>query len=263
MDEKYFPSGVAGVDRVNFDAGLRAHMLRVFNYMGGGLALTGAIAWIVANTALAQIIFGTPLRWVAVLSPLVFIIFMNARMQTLQASTLKTLFWCFCATMGLSMASLFLIFTGASVARAFFITAATFGATSLWGYTTRRDLTAMGAFVLMGLLGLIIASVVNIFLASSMLQWMVSIAGVVIFTGLTAFDVQRIKETYSRELGQRRERQAGRVRRLVALSQFYQPLPVLFATDGDGPQGLTAGAALRPLLLFLWFCAMTFARCFG
>jgi hypothetical protein len=201
MDENFIPSGIAGVDRVSFDAGLRTHMLRVFNYMGGGLILTGAIAWIVANTALANIIFGSPLRWVAMLCPLVFILFMNIRMQSLSASTLRTLFWCFCAAMGLSMASLFLVFTGASVARAFFITGATFGAMSLWGYTTKRDLTSMGAFMMMGLLGLLIACVVNLFLVSSMLQWMVSVAGVVIFTGLTAYDVQRIKQTYAESWG--------------------------------------------------------------
>ncbi len=201
MDDKFLSTGVAGVDRVSFDAGLRAHMQRVFNYMGGGLALTGLIAWVVANTALAGIIFGTPLRWVAILSPLAFMLVMNFKMQTISSSGLKTLFWCFCTAMGLSMGGLFLIFTGASVARAFFITAATFGAMSLWGYTTKRDLTSMGAFMLMGVLGLLIASVVNLFFVSSMLHWIVSVVGVVIFTGLTAYDVQRIKQTYSESWG--------------------------------------------------------------
>src|SRR3984957_12083210 len=162
MDDRFLSTGIAGVDRAGFDAGLRAHMQRVFNYMGGGLALTGAIAWVVANTALAGIIYGTPLRWVAILSPLVFMLFMNFKMQTISASTLKTMFWCFCATMGLSMGGLFLIFTGASVARAFFITAATFGAMSLWGYTTKRDLTSMGAFLMMGVVGLLISLFVNL-----------------------------------------------------------------------------------------------------
>ncbi len=201
MADQFFRSGVAGIDRAGIDAGLRAHMLRVFNYMGGGLALTGLIAYIVANTALAGIVFGTPLKWVAMLAPLVFVMYMNIKMQTISASTLKTLFWCFCATMGLSMASIFLVFTGASVARAFFITAATFGAMSLWGYTTKKDLTGMGSFMLMGVLGLLIAMVVNIFLASSMMQWVVSVAGVAIFTGLTAFDTQRIKQTYAESAG--------------------------------------------------------------
>ena len=135
------------------------------------------------------------------LAPLGFLMYMNVRMASLSSGTLKTLFWIFCATMGLSMGSLFLVFTGASIARAFFITAATFGAMSLNGYTTKRDLAAMGAFMMMGLIGLMIASVVNLFLDSSMLQWMTSIAGVVIFTGLTAYDVQRIKQTYSDSWG--------------------------------------------------------------
>jgi len=197
MAEDFLRSGVTGVDRVNFDAGLRAHMQRVFNYMGGGLALTGLVAFIVANTALANVIYGTPLRWVAMLAPLVFIMYMNIRMQAVSAARLRMVFWFFCAAMGLSMGAIFLVFTNASIARAFFITAATFGAMSLWGYTTKRDLTGMGAFMLMGLFGLLIASLVNLFLLSSGLQWMVSIAGVVIFTGLTAWDVQRIKQTYA------------------------------------------------------------------
>lgn len=201
MADQFFRTGVAGIDRVNMDAGLRAHMLSIFNYMGGGLALTGLIAYIVANTAFAGVIFGTPLKWVAMLAPFGFIMYMNVRMQSLSAGTLKTLFWCFCGVMGLSMASIFLVFTNASIARAFFITAATFSAMSLWGYTTKRDLTSLGAFFFMGMLGLMIASVVNLFLASSGLQWIVSIAGVAIFTGLTAFQVQQIKQTYAENAG--------------------------------------------------------------
>ena len=197
MAQDYLGSGIASMDRVTLDAGLRSHMQRVFNYMAGGLALTGAVAFIVANTSLAEIVLGSPLRWLVMLAPLGFVMYMNVRMQSISASSLKTLFWCFCATMGLSMSAIFLVFTGDSVARAFFITAATFSAMSLWGYTTKRDLTDFGAFLLMGVLGLMIASVVNIFLHSSGLQWMLSIVGVAVFTGLTAFDVQRIKQTYA------------------------------------------------------------------
>ena len=201
MAQDFIRTGVAGIDRVNFDAGLRVHMQRVFNYMGGGLFLTAIIAYIVANTALANVIFGSPLKWVAMLAPLGFVMYMNVKMQTISAASLKTLFWCFCATMGLSMAALFIIFTGASVARAFFITGATFGTMSLWGYTTKRDLTGMGSFMLMGMIGMMIAMVVNIFLHSSMLQWLVSVAGVIIFTGLTAYQVQGIKQSYSENSG--------------------------------------------------------------
>lgn len=201
MAEQFSRSGIAGLDRLSFDAGLRAHMQRVFNYMGGGLALTGLLAFVVANTPLANVIYGTPLRWVAMFAPLVFILYMNIRMQEISLNRLRTMFWLFCGTMGLSMGAIFLVFTNASIARAFFITAATFGAMSLWGYTTKRDLSGVGAFMLMGLFGLLIASVVNMFLMSSMLQWMVSVAGVVIFTGLTAWDVQRIKQTYAEGWG--------------------------------------------------------------
>lgn len=201
MDEKFFTSGIGGVDRVSFDAGLRAFMQRVFGYMGGGLLLTGMISWVVANTALANIIFNTPLRWVAIFAPMAFLLFMNFRMNAISAGTLRLLFWAFCAAMGLSMASLFLIFTGESIARTFFITAATFGAMSLWGYTTKKDLAGFGSFLMMGALGLMIASLVNIFLHSSALQWTVSVMGVAIFTGLTAYDVQRLKETYAESSG--------------------------------------------------------------
>jgi FtsH-binding integral membrane protein len=189
------PAGLAGA--TSFDAGLRAHMQRVFNYMAGGLGLTGLIAFVVANTGLANIIFGTPLRWVAMLLPFIFVMYLQLKVQSISAARAQTMFWLFCGAMGLSMAAIFLVFTGASVARAFFITAATFGAMSLYGYTTRRDLTSMGAFLMMGVFGLMIAMIVNIFMHSMQMQWIVSVLGVVIFTGLTAFNVQQIKQTYA------------------------------------------------------------------
>jgi uncharacterized protein len=203
MDENFNTAGISSAaGSSSYDVGLRTHMQRVFNYMGGGLALTGLLAWVVANTALAGVIFGSPLRWLVMLAPLGFVMFMNIKMQSLSASTLRTLFWSFCGTMGLSMGAIFLVFTNESIARAFFITAATFGGMSLWGYTTKRDLTGFGSFLMMGLLGLVIAGVVNLFLSSSMLHWMSSIIGVFIFTGLTAWDTQRIKEMYSASWGQ-------------------------------------------------------------
>ncbi|MFA4995153.1 MAG: Bax inhibitor-1/YccA family protein [Bdellovibrionales bacterium] len=202
MTDPFFRSGVAGLDRITLDAGLRAHMQRVFAYMAGGLALTGLLAWIVAHTVLAQFIFGSPLRWIVAIAPLGFVMAMSFKMRTISVSGLKTLFWLFCGTMGLSMGAIFLTFTDASIARAFFITAATFGAMSLWGYTTKADLSRMGAFLLMGVFGILIASLVNLFMLSSMLQWMVSVAGVAIFTGLTAWDVQRIKQTYAESYGE-------------------------------------------------------------
>jgi len=184
------------------DEGLRQHMLRVYNYMGLGLALTGAVALLVASTpAIYQPIFGTPLKWVVILAPLAFIFFFSFRIHAISAATAQTLFWTFCALMGLSLASVFLVFTGTSIARAFFITAAMFGATSLYGYTTKRDLSKMASFLFMGLIGVIIASLVNLFVASSALQFVISIVGVLVFTGLTAYDTQHIKEQYTENFG--------------------------------------------------------------
>jgi FtsH-binding integral membrane protein len=181
-----------------FDEGLRSHMLRVYNYMGGGLVLTGIVAFLVASTpAIYQPIFGTPLKWVVMLAPLAFIFIMSWRMEAMSAATAQLLFWTFCALMGLSLASIFLAFTGTSIARTFFIAAAMFGATSLYGYTTRRDLTSMGSFLIMGLIGIIIAMLANLFIQSSALQFAISVIGVIVFTGLTAYDTQNIKQQYA------------------------------------------------------------------
>ena len=180
-----------------FDAGLRAHMLRVYNYMASGLALTGIVAYGAAYSGLYAQIAATPLIWVVMLAPLGFIFFLSFKIQTMRASTAQTLFWAFAGIMGLSMAFIFLAFTGASIARVFFITAGTFAAMSLWGYTTKRDLSGMGSFLFMGLIGIILASIVNMFIGSSALQFAVSVIGVIIFVGLTAYDTQKIKNEYA------------------------------------------------------------------
>jgi uncharacterized protein len=185
-----------------FDEGLRQHMLRVYNYMGLGLVMTGVIAFLVSSTpALYVPIFSTPLKWVVMLAPLAFVFFFSFRIHAISAATAQALFWVFCGLMGLSLASVFLVFTGTSIARTFFITAAMFGATSLWGYTTKRNLAAMGSFLIMGLIGVVIASVVNLFVGSGVLQFAISILGVVIFTGLTAYDTQSIKSQYAEGFG--------------------------------------------------------------
>ena len=190
--------GAATPDRVLFDEGLRQHMLRVYNYMGLGLVMTGLVAFIVGTTpALYVPIFSTPLKWVVMLAPLAFVLFFSFRMESMSASGAQTLFWAFCAVMGLSLASIFLVFTGTSIARTFFIAAAMFGATSLYGYTTKRDLSQFGSFLIMGLIGVVIASLVNLFLASSALQFAISVIGMVVFVGLTAWDAQSIKEQYA------------------------------------------------------------------
>ena len=187
--------GQVAVERV--DEGLRAFMLQVYNYMGLGLALTGVVAFLVASTpALYQPIFGTPLKWVVMLAPLGFVFFLSFKIQSMSASAAQLTFWAFAAVMGLSLASIFLVFTGASIARVFFITAAMFGAMSLYGYTTKRDLSGWGSFLFMGLIGIIIAMLVNLFLQSAALHFAVSVIGVLVFVGLTAYDTQQIKEMY-------------------------------------------------------------------
>ena len=191
-------TGARGVDQALFDEGLRRHMLRVYNYMAIGLVLTGAVAFIVGTTpALYVPIFSSPLKWVVMLAPLAFVLFFSFRIQSMSASAAQTMFWAFCGVMGLSMASIFLVFTGTSIARTFFIAATMFGATSLYGYTTKLDLSQFGSFLIMGLIGVVIASLVNIFLGSTMLQFIVSVVGILVFVGLTAWDTQSIKEQYA------------------------------------------------------------------
>jgi FtsH-binding integral membrane protein len=179
------------------DVGLREYMLRVYNYMATGLALTGLVAFATSQSPeLMQTIHGTGLRWIVMLGPIGFVFFLSARIHAIKASTAQTLFWVYSAMMGLMMSYVFLAYTGASVARVFFITAGTFAAMSLYGYTTKRDLSGFGSFLFMGLIGIIIASVVNMFLASSALHFVISVVGVLVFVGLTAYDTQQIKSVY-------------------------------------------------------------------
>ncbi|QND60291.1 Bax inhibitor-1/YccA family protein [Mesorhizobium huakuii] len=181
-----------------FDEGLRQHMLRVYNYMGLGLVVTGLVAFLVSSTpALYVPIFSSPLKYVVMLAPLAFVLLFSFKMQTMSAAGAQAMFWAFCAVMGLSLASVFLVFTGTSIARTFFIAATMFGATSLYGYTTRRDLTQFSSFLIMGLIGVVIASIVNIFLGSTALQFAISVIGIAVFIGLTAWDTQTIKEQYA------------------------------------------------------------------
>jgi uncharacterized protein len=203
------------------DEGLRSYMLRVYNYMGIGLVVTGLVAWFAANAAVTTdanaavgqladgtlvtqwgaLLFASPLQWVVMLAPLAFVLVLSFGINKLSVPAAQATFWAFAAVMGLSLSSIFLVYTGASIAKVFFITAATFGAMSLYGYTTKRDLTGMGNFLMMGLIGLIIASIVNIFLGSSMLDFAISAVGVLVFVGLTAYDTQKIKENYSEHFG--------------------------------------------------------------
>lgn len=195
MDPRVAQARGVAIERI--DEGLRSYMLAIYNYMGLGLAITGLTAFVVATSPpLMAVIFGTPLKWVVMLAPLAFVFFLSARVSRMSVSAAQLAFWAFAIVMGLSMASIFLVFTGTSIARVFFITAATFGAVSLYGYTTKRDLSQFGSFLIMGLIGIVIASLVNLFLGSSALQFAISVIGVLVFTGLTAWDTQRLKEEY-------------------------------------------------------------------
>jgi uncharacterized protein len=209
---RYGASVAAGAEAI--DAGLRAHMIRVYNYMTGALGLTGIVAWfayqaaggsaiVMGNgvvsglTPFGTAIFSGPALLVLFFGTLGLVMFISFRINRLQVGTALTLFLVYAAVLGLFLSSVFLVYSGASIARVFFITAATFGGMSLWGYTTSRDLTGIGSFLFMGLIGIIIASVVNIFLGSTALQFAISVVGVLVFVGLTAYDTQKIKVMYS------------------------------------------------------------------
>jgi FtsH-binding integral membrane protein len=180
----------------DIDAGLRQYMLRVYNFMAAGLGLTGLVAYVAVTTGFYQQIAATPLIWVVMLAPLGAVVFLGFRIERMSTGAAQATFWSYAALMGLSLAGIFLIYTGASVARVFFISAATFAAMSLYGYTTRRDLSQFGSFLFMGLIGIVLASLVNMFIGSSALQFAISVIDVLVFTGLTAWDTQRIKEVY-------------------------------------------------------------------
>ncbi|MCH8918450.1 MAG: Bax inhibitor-1/YccA family protein [Proteobacteria bacterium] len=185
-------------EAAQIDTGLRAHMLRVYNYMASGVALTGIVAMAASSSpALMNAIFGTPLMWVVMLAPLAFVMVLSFGIHRLSLFASQALFWLFAAVMGLSLSTIFLIYTGESIARVFFITAAAFGALSLYGYTTKRDISGWGSFLFMGLIGIIIAGVVNLFMQSSAMQFAISVIGVLVFAGLTAYDTQKIKNEYS------------------------------------------------------------------
>lgn len=184
-------------DAAQIDEGLRAHMLRVYNYMTTGLALTGIIAYLVASTpALANAIIGTPLFWILIIAQFGAVLYLGARIHKMSFASAQTVFWLYAGLNGLTFAIYFQIYTGESIARVFFITASMFAFMSLYGYTTKRDLTRLGAFLGMGIYGLIIAMLINFFLQSPLIHFGISVIGVIVFTGLTAYDTQKIKNLY-------------------------------------------------------------------
>ncbi|MBW7961377.1 Bax inhibitor-1/YccA family protein [Bradyrhizobium sp. BR 10261] len=216
LDQNLSTSGAIGGGTTTLDAGLRNYMMRIYNYMAAGVGLTAVAAWVtyqLTGPALLQ----SPLMWVFILAPLALVFFIGTRINTLSVSTARLLFFVYAALVGVSLSTLFHIYTSASITRVFFISAATFGALSVFGYTTRRDLSGLGTFLFMGLIGVIIASLVNIFLRSTGLDWLISIVGVGVFAGLTAYDTQRIKAMY--DAGDD-ETSAGRKSVISALSLY-------------------------------------------
>jgi len=223
----------ATADAAAVDAGLRAYMLRVYNWMASGLVLTGLVAYFIANTPELQALFyqrvmtprgaavqPTILAYIAMFAPLGFVLVLSFGINKLSKTTAQILFWAFAAVMGASISHIFLTFTGTSVARTFFITAAMFGGISLYGYTTKADLTRMGSFMMMGLIGIIIASLVNMFIGSTALQFAISVIGVVVFVGLTAWDTQRIKADYIEHSYAEGTEQAGKRSVMDALGLY-------------------------------------------
>ena len=216
-----------------YDQGLRKHMLSIYNYMASGILLSGIVALLFAQSGMAAQVMATPLKWLIILAPLGFVFGMSLGANRMQTSTLQALFWGFCIVMGLSMSTIFLVFTGASIATTFFATAGAFAGLSLVGYTTKKDLSAMGSFLTMGVIGILIAMVINMFLQSSGLQLAISILGVLIFAGLTAWDTQRLKNEYAALAG---TDFAGKAVVLGALSlylDFINMFQFLLAFMGD------------------------------
>ena len=210
LNRRYGQGTAAGrTDAGAIDQGLRSYMLRVYNYMASGVAITGVVAYLIFSmaveqgagglqlTAFGNLMYASAFKWVVIFAPLALVFFISARINSMSLTTAQISFWAFSALMGASISSIFLIYAGESITRVFFITAAAFGALSLWGYTTKRDISAWGSFLFMGLIGIIIASVVNLFIGSTALQFAVSVIGVLVFAGLTAYDTQQIKEMYS------------------------------------------------------------------
>lgn len=209
LDRNYARTQAPGRAEVGaIDEGLRAYMLSVYNYMAAGVAITGVVAYLTFMMAVEQtaagaqltpfgtLLFASALKWVVFLAPLGMVFYLSARIHRMSASGAQMAFWVFAALMGLSLASIFLVYAGSSIARVFFISAAAFGALSLYGYTTQKDLSGWGSFLFMGLIGIILAMLVNIFLGSTALQFAISVIGVLVFSGLTAYDTQQIKEMY-------------------------------------------------------------------
>lgn len=244
MERTVQPSDYVSPKGLQYDVGLRMYLTGVFAYMGGGLVLSALVAFAVANVVpVTVLIFETPLKWVAIFAPLALVMFASFRFERLSVGALQGLFWGFAALMGVSLASALLMFTGTSIVQAFLSAAIIFLTMALWGYTTKRDLSGWGSFLIIGLIGVIGASIVNLFLASGALAMAVSVIGVIVFTGLTAWDMQRLRNEYlapQGASGSAIQANLGKLQIMGALSLYlnlinlFQMLLILFGQRQEG-----------------------------
>jgi FtsH-binding integral membrane protein len=227
------PAISVGVPRAARDAGLRSYMLKVYNYMASGVLLTGIVAMLFANSGMAAQVMATPLRWLIIFAPLAFVFGMSFGVNRMQTSTLQALFWGFAVAMGLSMSTIFLVYTGTSIAQTFFAVSGAFLGLSLYGYTTKKDLSGFGTFLIMGVVGLLIAMVINMFVQSTAMMFAISAIGVLLFAGLTAYDTQKIKSMYAHIAGTDMMGKAAIMSALTLNLDFINMLQFLLSFMGD------------------------------
>jgi len=227
------PAISVGVPRAARDAGLRSYMLKVYNYMASGVLLTGIVAMLFASSGMAAQVLVTPLRWLIILAPLVFVMIMSFGQNRMSTATLQAMFWGFAVAMGLSMSAIFLVYTGTSIAQTFFAVSGAFLGLSLYGYTTKKDLSGFGTFLIMGVVGLLIAMVINMFVQSTAMMFAISAIGVLLFAGLTAYDTQRIKSMYAQVAGTDRMGKEAIMGALSLYLDFINMFQFLLSFMGD------------------------------
>lgn len=225
-------AGLAGRGAA-YDAGLRRYMLSIYNYMASGVLLSGIVALLFATSGMADAVFGTPLRWVVALAPLAIVMVMSFGVNRISTTTMQALFWAFSVLMGISLSAIFAVYTGPSIAATFFATAGAFAGLSLYGYTTTKSLSGFGTFLIMGLVGLLMASLINLLVQSSALQLAVSFIGVLLFAGLTAYDTQRIKGLYIEVAGSEMIGKAVIMGALTLYLDFVNMFTFLLQITGD------------------------------
>ena len=227
------PAVAVGVPRAARDAGLRSYMLKVYNYMASAVLLTGIVALVFANTAFGVQIMSSPLRWLIVLSPLAIVFAMSFGVNRMKTSTIQALFWAFATLMGMSMSTIFAVYTGVSIAQTFFAVTASFLGLSLWGYTTKKDLSGFGTFLIMGVVGLLVAMIINIFVQSTAMHLAISAIGVLLFAGLTAYDTQKIKSMYAHIAGSDMMGKAAIMSALTLYLDFINMFQFMLSFMGD------------------------------